>query len=359
MLQKFAEVMEYHNLLVEANHVEDEALRLIYVSTFILGQYHASATKRVAKPFNPILGETFELESPEFRYFAEQVQHHPPVSACYAYNKNHDYQYWSNSHIKTQFWGSSLEIIPIGLSHVVLNKFHEEYIISRPNSTAHNIIFGNIYIEHSGKLICEKISKNNELVPAQERLKLTLEFKRGGWTRKNMAVVSGSIPVRPGSRYSWQVQGKWTDKITATNEETGQAIIVWQANPLPHNSAQMYHLTHFALQLNYRPDNLLPLLPPTDSRLRPDQRALEQGELELATKEKHRLEEKQRHAGRLRQERNEQHKAKYFEQIEDQDTGEVYYKFSRDYWQDREKLDWQHLDNLFSDPDSHSESKNE
>ena len=84
----------------------------------------------------------------------------------------------------------------------------------------------------------------------------------------------------------------------------------------------MYHLTHFALNLNYLPDTLLPYLPPTDSRLRPDQRALENGELELATKEKQRLEEKQRHARRLRQERGEQYKARYFEQIEDEDTGD-------------------------------------
>ena len=39
---------------------------------------------------------------------------------------------------------------------------------------------------------------------------------------------------------------------------------------------------------------------PTDSRLRPDQRALEVGDLELATPEKMRLEEKQRAARRTR-----------------------------------------------------------
>ena len=35
-------------------------------------------------------------------------------------------------------------------------------------------------------------------------------------------------------------------------------------------------------------------LPPTDSRFRTDQRALENGDIDLATQEKHRLEEKQR-----------------------------------------------------------------
>ena len=53
----------------------------------------------------------------------------------------------------------------------------------------------------------------------------------------------------------------------------------------------MYHFTKFALQLNYLPDSLKEKLPPTDSRFRPDQRALENGNTELATKEKNRLEE--------------------------------------------------------------------
>jgi len=43
--------------------------------------------------------------------------------------------------------------------------------------------------------------------------------------------------------------------------------------------------------LNYLSDGLKEKLPPTDSRLRPDQRALENGETELAIREKHRLEE--------------------------------------------------------------------
>ena len=42
-------------------------------------------------------------------------------------------------------------------------------------------------------------------------------------------------------------------------------------------------------------------LPPTDTRLRPDMVALENGDLDLAAAEKHRLEEKQRAARRLRE----------------------------------------------------------
>jgi pterin-4a-carbinolamine dehydratase len=39
------------------------------------------------KPFNSILGETFEITNSKFDYIAEQVSHHPPISACYAIGK--------------------------------------------------------------------------------------------------------------------------------------------------------------------------------------------------------------------------------------------------------------------------------
>jgi len=54
----------------------------------------------------------------------------------------------------------------------------------------------------------------------------------------------------------------------------------------------MYGMTHYCMQLNYLPNTLKPYLAPTDSRLRPDQRALENGDLKLSAELKNMLEEK-------------------------------------------------------------------
>lgn len=55
------------------------------------------------------------------------------------------------------------------------------------------------------------------------------------------------------------------------------------------------------------------ILPRSDSRLRPDQRALEENNIELATTEKLRLEEKQRAARKWREENpGNDFKPKYF-----------------------------------------------
>jgi hypothetical protein len=54
----------------------------------------------------------------------------------------------------------------------------------------------------------------------------------------------------------------------------------------------MYGMSFNTLQLNYLPNTLRPWLPPTDTRFRPDQRALENGDFKLAASEKERLEQK-------------------------------------------------------------------
>jgi len=111
-----------------------------------------------------------------------------------------------------------------------------------------------------------------------------------------------------------------------------------------------YFFTSFSIQLNNLPEALKGKIAPTDSRLRPDQRALEHGDLELATSEKERLEEKQRALRKWREENpGHDYKPHYFVKTLDEDSKEEVYKYglARDYWEDRKNKDWAHLDDLF------------
>jgi len=75
-------------------------------------------------------------------------------------------------------------------------------------------------------------------------------------------------------------------------------------------------------------------LPPTDSRLRGDRRALEQGNLELAGKEKVRLEEKQRAERRERETKKQPYIPKYFKEEEDLVFGHKFVSVGK-YWEER------------------------
>lgn len=57
-------------------HRGDEILCLqVYMATFAISGYAASYYRAAGKPFNPVLGETYECDRPDkgFRFIAEQV----------------------------------------------------------------------------------------------------------------------------------------------------------------------------------------------------------------------------------------------------------------------------------------------
>jgi hypothetical protein len=92
LLQRVAEDMEYTDLLDIAAERLDSTERMVYVAAFAASEY-ASTIGRVAKPFNPLLGETYEYARPDkgYRFFIEQVSHHPPVGAAWAESPKWDY----------------------------------------------------------------------------------------------------------------------------------------------------------------------------------------------------------------------------------------------------------------------------
>jgi oxysterol-binding protein 1 len=71
-----------------------------------------------------------------------------------------------------------------------------------------------------------------------------------------------------------------------------EAVLLWERDKSVNQTR--YNLSPFAISLNELSPHLLKKLPPTDSRLRPDQRHLENGEYEMANAEKLRLEQQQR-----------------------------------------------------------------
>ena len=59
-------------MLDKASQVHDSIQRLVWVSVFACATYHGSP-HRDAKPFNPLLGETYEWQDGRLRFIAEQV----------------------------------------------------------------------------------------------------------------------------------------------------------------------------------------------------------------------------------------------------------------------------------------------
>ena len=115
----------------------------------------------------------------------------------------------------------------------------------------------------------------------------------------------------------------------------------------------MYGMSHFSLQLNYFPSWLHNVVAPTDTRRRPDQRSLENGDMVTASQQKERLEQKQRKLRKEKEAANIVHVPAYFEEYENPLDNQTYFVYNHKYFeQDRMKQDWSRLPDLFGEESS-------
>ncbi|XP_073993554.1 oxysterol-binding protein-related protein 1 isoform X3 [Rhodnius prolixus] len=203
-LQRMVEYMEYAHLLRVASEQSDPILRMQYICAFAVSAL-ASNWDRLGKPFNPLLGETYELERSDYRVICEQVSHHPPISAFHADSEH--FIFHGSIHPKLKFWGKSVEIQPKGTVTVELPKWGEAYTWSNVNCCVHNIIVGKLWIEQYGTM---------EIVNAVTGHKAVLTFKPAGWFSKDLHRVEGFIMDKHKKKLHF-LYGKWTDFIRCTD----------------------------------------------------------------------------------------------------------------------------------------------
>lgn len=75
MLQRLSEDLEYYELLDKAAKCQSSLEQMCYVAAFTVSSY-STTVHRTGKPFNPLLGETFELDRLRecgYRSLCEQV----------------------------------------------------------------------------------------------------------------------------------------------------------------------------------------------------------------------------------------------------------------------------------------------
>uniref|UniRef100_A0AAY5EAP0 Oxysterol-binding protein n=1 Tax=Electrophorus electricus TaxID=8005 RepID=A0AAY5EAP0_ELEEL len=306
-LQRLCEEMEYCHLLDTAAHTHDPYMRMVYVAAFAVSAYACTYTRAGGKPFNPVLGETYECERPDkgFRFISEQVSHHPPVSACHCESKN--FTLWQDVRWKNKFWGKSMEIVPMGTTHIVLPRFADHYELSRVTSCIHNILSGQRWIEQYGDVTIRNTSATED--PVLCKITFLKSRSQGSSSNEVQATVTDSE-----GHVIHLLFGKWHEAFYLGDPSS--AICLWRANPLPLNYEKYYGFTQFTIELNDLDESIRPFLPPTDTRFRPDQRLLEEGDVTGAEEQKKRIEALQRESKRIQQENNTTHTPRFFKWTE-------------------------------------------
>uniref|UniRef100_A0A8V5GZH9 Oxysterol-binding protein n=1 Tax=Melopsittacus undulatus TaxID=13146 RepID=A0A8V5GZH9_MELUD len=363
MLQRLTEDLEYHELLDKAAKCESSTEQMCFVAAFSVSSY-STTVHRTAKPFNPLLGETYELDRLEelgFRSLCEQVSHHPPAAAHHVFSTR-GWTLWQEITIASKFRGKYLSIMPLGAIHLEFHSSGNHYVWRKVTSTVHNIIVGKLWIDQSGEI---------EIVNHQSKDKCQLKFTPYSYFSRDVPrKVTGVVSDADGKAH-YVMSGTWDEKMECskivqsshgstsmegkqkTVYQTLSPKVLWKKYPLPENAENMYFFSELALTLNEPEERVAP----TDSRLRPDQRLMESGRWDEANVEKQRLEEKQRAVRRRREaeavEALEEGKdyegyiPLWFERKVDTVTGELICVYKGGYWEAKDKQDWSMCPDIF------------
>ncbi|KAM7253323.1 hypothetical protein ACFE04_025941 [Oxalis oulophora] len=337
-LQKCFEDLEYSYLLDRAYEWGKQGnglMRILNVAAFAVSGY-ASTDGRICKPFNPLLGETYEADYPDkgLRFFSEKVSHHPMIVACHC--EGTGWKFWGESNLKSKFWGRSIQLDPVG---VLTLQFDDGEIFqwSKVTTSIYNLILGKLYCDHYGTM---RIEGNRDY-------SCKLKFKEQSIIDRNPHQVHGIVENKHDKTVA-TLFGKWDEGMHYVSGDCSgkgkgldlsQARRLWKrSNPPPFPTR--YNFTRFAITLNELTPGLKEKLPPTDSRLRPDQRYLENGEYEMANAEKLRLEQRQRQARKMQE---SGWKPRWFAMDKERST----YQYSGGYWEAREKRAWDGCPDIF------------
>ncbi|KAK7122554.1 hypothetical protein R3I94_019608 [Phoxinus phoxinus] len=336
LLQRLCEELEYSDLLDFANHTDDPYQRMVYVAAFAISGYATAQFRNRYKPFNPVLGETFECirEDRGFRYISEQVSHHPPISACHAESEN--FNFWQDQRWKNKFWGKSLEIMPTGIVNVTLKKYGDHYEWNKVVTCIHNVLSQQRYLEHYGEVVIRNL--NSSVCTC----KITFVKSRYWGSDGSKNEVQGQVLDEAGNVVH-RFGGFWHEGIFCDTLPNPQCI--WKPNPQPKNYLVYYGFSSFAMEMNELTTDLKSLLPPTDTRLRPDQRLLEEGKIQETDKKKDEVEEKQRERRKILAKRGEEHIPRFFRKSLDAAGREVWL-YNGTYWKIRENPGFPNVKNL-------------
>uniref|UniRef100_A0A3P9HM19 Oxysterol-binding protein n=1 Tax=Oryzias latipes TaxID=8090 RepID=A0A3P9HM19_ORYLA len=311
LLEMYADFFAHPDLFVSIAEQPEPRERMVQVVKWYLSAFHAGRKGSVAKkPYNPILGEVFychwdlasgaeEAETVSdgpvpwastnsVCFVAEQVSHHPPISAFYAECLNRKIQF--NAHIwtKSKFLGMSIGVHNIGQGCVSCLEHDEHYILTFPNGYGRSILTVP-WVELGGEcnISCSKSGYSANIVFH------TKPFYGGKKHR-----ITADIFAPNDKKSFCSIEGEWNGVMYA-KWATGENTAFIDTKKIGIVKKKVRKLED---QLDYESRRLW-----RDVTVN-----LKLKDIDAATDAKHRLEEKQRAEARERKEKEQQWETRLF-----------------------------------------------
>ena len=328
MGQKQCEKFKYMDLLIKAGRENSREKQMCYISAFLIGELFLNLGRSL-KPFNPIIGETYEFFDNEkkFRFYSEQVSHKPQVNAYIA--ETPEFAYYGDTLNSTSFkiFKGSIELIFKNKSHVHLKKTGDHYIFNPPTVYVKGLMKPPLYNDYSGTTIIQNTKDAS--------YRCELKFIEEGWTPNSLGNFEGTV-FKDYETIAYLLKGNWTKEIYMTDPEGNNREDLLKLDDTQEyikNTIESYVLPEFSCKLNQITPELEKILPKNDSRFRMDMRLLEEKEeTEEAQNYKLRYEQKQR-----QELCTDEHKILFFTEFLSPETEDKYYLPNGKYWEFRKK----------------------
>uniref|UniRef100_A0A3Q0RSI2 Oxysterol-binding protein n=1 Tax=Amphilophus citrinellus TaxID=61819 RepID=A0A3Q0RSI2_AMPCI len=311
-LDKLSDYYYHADFLSEAAIEENAYNRMKKVVKWYISGFYKKP-KGLKKPYNPIIGETFrcmwlhqKTNSKTF-YIAEQVSHHPPVSAFYVSNRKDGFCLSGSILAKSKFYGNSLSAILDGEARLTFLNRGEDYVMNMPYAHCKGILYGTMTLELGGHvtIACEKTGYSAQL-----------EFKLKPFLGSSDCVNQISGKIKLGKEVLATLEGHWDSEVFINDKKTGIIDTFW--NPTPE--LRQSRLTRCTVPLEEQGEL------ESERLWQQVTRAINNKDQTEATNEKFVLEEAQRKSARERKAKCEEWIPALFEQ--DPITGEWHYRYA-------------------------------
>ncbi|QRV76481.1 oxysterol binding protein [Ceratobasidium sp. AG-Ba] len=295
MLERITDFMSHPDLIFGAENDPSPEERFVRVLRYYLSGWHIKP-KGVKKPYNPVLGEFFRCRydypnGTQAFYIAEQVSHHPPISAYFYISPANKVRIVGELRPKSKFLGNSVMTVMEGENRVLLMGKPEdgEYVISMPNMYARGILFGRMVLE-LGDMCAVKCEQTNMVCD--------VEFKTKGFFSGAYNAVVGKVK-RSGAEIA-EVSGFWSSAMEYKSSKTGEKRVLFDA--AKENIVEKFVFPEEEQEPN-ESQRLWTKL--TD--------AIHHKDMDAATDAKAEVENAQREAARKREESGAKHVPRFFE----------------------------------------------
>ncbi|RUS74197.1 hypothetical protein EGW08_018045, partial [Elysia chlorotica] len=246
-LDKLTDYYYHADILSQAVQQETALERMKMVVKWYLSGFYKKP-KGLKKPYNPIIGETFrcywvhpETSSRTF-YVAEQISHHPPVSAFHVTNRQDGFNINGCILAKSKFYGNSISAILDGIATLTFLERGEDYFITMPYAHCKGILVGTLTMEMGGKvtLDCPKTGYHCDL-----DFKLKPFFGNGESANR----ITGRI--RMGSEVLCTFEGHWDQQVYIKEFTNRERVLFWD----PSTSMRAKRLVRHRVPLDTQGEN--------------------------------------------------------------------------------------------------------